>query len=107
MVSRARLHPFFCVGGGNIMHLTESLNRKLICIPVINEVAAGIAAEYFNKTSKNKKALALVTAGPGLTNIITAIAGPFWKVENSWLLVDKSKHKIYHSAKLDRGVFKK
>lgn len=77
---------FFCVGGGNIMHLTESLNRKLICIPVVNEVAAGIAAEYFNKTSKkNKKALALVTAGPGLTNIITAIAGAF--LESRELLV--------------------
>ena len=77
---------FFCVGGGNIMHLTESLNRKLICIPVVNEVAAGIAAEYFNETSKkNKKALALVTAGPGLTNIITAIAGAF--LESRELLV--------------------
>ena len=78
-------HCFF-VGGGNIMHLTESLNRKLKCIPVIHEVAAGIAAEYFNESSQKKsKALALVTAGPGITNIITAIAGAF--LESRELLV--------------------
>lgn len=78
-------HCFF-VGGGNIMHLTESLNRKLKCIPVIHEVAAGIAAEYFNESSQHKsKALALVTAGPGITNIITAIAGAF--LESRELLV--------------------
>jgi len=39
---------YFYVGGGNIMHLTESLSRYLIGVPVIHEVAAGIAAEYFN-----------------------------------------------------------
>jgi len=68
---------FFYVGGGNIMHLTESMSRYLTGIPVIHEVAAGIAVEYFNEVS-DRKALALVTAGPGLTNIITAISG-------SWL----------------------
>ena len=67
----------FYVGGGNIMHLIESLSKKLSCVPVINEVAAGIAAEYFNETSNGTKALALVTAGPGLTNIVTAVAGAY------------------------------
>ena len=28
----------FYVGGGNIMHLIESLSKKLTCVPVINEV---------------------------------------------------------------------
>jgi acetolactate synthase-1/2/3 large subunit len=76
---------FFSVGGGNIMHLTESLSKKLICIPVVSEVAAGVAVEYFNETSPSSKALALVTAGPGLTNIVTAIAGAF--LESRELLV--------------------
>ena len=89
---------FFSVGGGNIMHLTESLSRKLICIPVVNEVAAGIAVEYFNQTSPNKKALALVTAGPGLTNIITAISGAF--LESRELLVIGGQAK---TADLARG----
>ena len=33
----------FTVGGGNIMHLTESLSRKMTMVAVVNEVAAGIA----------------------------------------------------------------
>ena len=57
----------FTVGGGNIMHLTESLSRKMTMVAVVNEVAAGIAVEYFNESNPSKKALALVTAGPGLT----------------------------------------
>ena len=77
-------HCFF-VTGGNIMHLVESLSHKLDCRPTVHEVAAGIAAEYFNETSENGKAFALVTAGPGITNIMTAIAGSY--LESRELLV--------------------
>jgi acetolactate synthase-1/2/3 large subunit len=76
---------YFYVGGGNIMHLTESLSRYLTGVPVIHEVAAGIAAEYFNEISDSSKALALVTAGPGLTNIVTALSGAY--LESRELLV--------------------
>lgn len=76
---------YFYVGGGNIMHLTESLSRYLTGVPVIHEVAAGIAAEYFNEISVDSKALALVTAGPGLTNIVTALSGAY--LESRELLV--------------------
>lgn len=76
---------YFYVGGGNIMHLTESLDRYLTGVPVIHEVAAGIAAEYFNEIAAPKKALALVTAGPGLTNITTAVSGAW--LESRELLV--------------------
>jgi acetolactate synthase-1/2/3 large subunit len=76
---------YFYVGGGNIMHLTESLDRYLKGIPVVHEVAAGIAAEYFNVIAAPAKALALVTAGPGLTNVVTAISGAW--LESRELLV--------------------
>lgn len=76
---------YFYVGGGNIMHLTESLSRYLTGVPVVHEVAAGIAAEYFNQIAAPAKALALVTAGPGLTNIVTAISGAW--LESRELLV--------------------
>jgi acetolactate synthase-1/2/3 large subunit len=77
----------FYVAGGNIMHLLESASHKFTCIPVVHEVTAGIAAEYFNEAQLNsdQKAFALVTAGPGLTNIITAMAGAF--LESRDLLV--------------------
>ncbi len=78
-------HCYF-VAGGNTMHLLDAARKEFKCIPVVNEVAAGIAAEYFNESnSEGKKAFALVTAGPGLTNIITAIAGAF--LESRELLV--------------------
>ena len=78
-------HCYF-VAGGNTMHLLDAARKVFKCIPVVNEVAAGIAAEYFNESNpEGNKAFALVTAGPGLTNIITAIAGAY--LESRELLV--------------------
>ena len=77
-------HCFF-VAGGNIMHLLDSARTRMNCIPVVHEVAAGIAVEYFNQTASNQRAFALVTAGPGLTNIVTAISGAW--LEHRDLLV--------------------
>lgn len=66
----------FYVGGGNSMHLLESASRLFECVPVVHEVSAAIAAEYFNHSADGgEKAFALVTAGPGLTNLVTGIAG--------------------------------
>ena len=89
---------YFYVGGGNIMHLTESLDRYLKGVPVVHEVAAGIAAEYFNEIAAPAKALALVTAGPGLTNIVTAMGGAW--LESRELLVIGGQVK---TADLARG----
>lgn len=77
-------HCFF-VAGGNIMHLLESASRHFTCVPVVHEVAAGIAVEYFNESETGAKAFALVTAGPGLTNILTGMAGAY--LESRDLLV--------------------
>jgi acetolactate synthase I/II/III large subunit len=77
-------HCFF-VAGGNIMHLLDSARSRFTCIPVVHEVTAGIAAEYFNESDSNGKAFALVTAGPGVTNIITAMSGAW--LESRELLV--------------------
>ena len=64
----------------------------MTCIPVVHEVAAGIAAEYFNEMHLGSKAFALVTAGPGLTNIVTAIAGAY--LESRELLVIGGQVKV-------------
>ena len=91
LVALGYTHCFF-VAGGNIMHLLESLSQRLTCIPVVHEVAAGIAAEYFNELHLGHKAFALVTAGPGLTNIVTAIAGAY--LESRELLVIGGQVKV-------------
>ena len=92
-------HCFF-VGGGNVMHLLESASKIFKCVPVVHEVAAGIAAEYFNELNDDGlRAFALVTAGPGLTNIVTAVAGAF--LESRELLVVGGQAKV---SDLSRGL---
>ena len=78
-------HCFF-VGGGNVMHLLESASKRFKCIPVVHEVAGGIAAEYFNEiTASGERAFVMVTAGPGITNLVTAVGGAW--LENRELLI--------------------
>ena len=78
-------HCFFVAGGG-IMHLLDGVRHRFECIPVVHEVTAGICAEHFNQCAPaGRRAFALVTTGPGLTNIVTAIAGCY--VEHRELLV--------------------
>jgi acetolactate synthase-1/2/3 large subunit len=86
LVELGYTHCFF-VGGGNVMHLLESARTRLQCIAVVHEVSAGIAAEYFNVANREtkKRAFAMVTAGPGITNLITSIGGAW--LESRELLV--------------------
>lgn len=81
-------HCFF-VAGGNLMHLLDGARQAMTCTSVAHEVAAGIAAEYFNERARAagspQRAFAMVTAGPGLTNILTAMAGAY--LESRDLLV--------------------
>jgi acetolactate synthase-1/2/3 large subunit len=84
LVSEGFTHCFF-LAGGNIMHLLNAARNRFICVPVVHEVAACIAVEYFNESSDGGRAFALVTAGPGITNSITGIAGAW--LENREMLV--------------------
>ncbi|MDT7545931.1 MAG: acetolactate synthase large subunit, partial [Actinomycetota bacterium] len=84
LVELGYTHCFF-VAGGNIMHLLDSCRQRFACVATVHEVAAGIAAEYFNAVEGEGRAFALVTAGPGLTNIVTALGGAW--LESRELLV--------------------
>jgi len=97
LVELGYTHCFY-VGGGNIMHLLDSCSRKMTCIATVHEVAAGVAVEYFNAVGDGRRALALVTAGPGLTNLVTAVAGAW--LESRELLVLGGQVK---TADLSRG----
>ena len=101
-------HCFF-VAGGNSMHLLDGARRTMACIPVVHEVAAGIAVEYFNEQSSasrgQERAFALVTAGPGVTNIVTAMAGAY--LESRELLVVGGQVKstdLAHPGLRQRGI---
>ena len=69
------------------MHLLDGVRKRMTCVPFVHEVAAGIAVESFNESRSydGPRAFAMVTAGPGLTNIITAMAGAW--LESRELLV--------------------
>jgi acetolactate synthase-1/2/3 large subunit len=84
LVELGYTHCFF-VAGGNIMHLLDGARTRFTCIPVVHEVAAGIAVEYFNEANGIGRAFAMVTAGPGVSNIITAMSGAW--LESRELLV--------------------
>lgn len=82
-------HCFF-VAGGNNMHLLDGARQTMVCIPTVHEVAAGIATEFFNEEARAsgsaERAFAMVTAGPGLTNILTAVASAFMESRDLLLL---------------------
>ena len=88
----------FYVGGGNSMHLLESASKYFECIPVVHEVSAAIASEYFNQSANGtERAFALVTAGPGLTNLVTGVAGAW--LDSRELLVIGGQAKSTNLAK--------
>lgn len=67
-------HCFF-VPGGNSAYLLESARTRFECVSFVHEVGAAIATEYFNESSPpGKRAFSLLTAGPALTNSVTAVA---------------------------------
>ena len=80
-------HCYF-VAGGNIMHLLNSVRSRFICIPFAHEVGAAIATEYHNASISGLqgRAFCLVTAGPGLTNAITGVAGA-WQESRELLII--------------------
>jgi acetolactate synthase-1/2/3 large subunit len=85
-------HCYF-VAGGNIMHLLNSARHQMVCVPTVHEVASVIAAEHHNATLNSGTAAAgigrafvLVTAGPGLTNALTGLAGA-WLESRELLLL--------------------
>ena len=69
------------------MHLVDAASKNFVCVPVVHEVSAVIASEYFNESNqKGMKAFALVTTGPGLTNTITGISGA-WLESRDCLII--------------------
>ena len=80
-------HCYF-VAGGNIMHLLNSVRSRFTCIPFAHEVGAAIATEYHNASISGLqgRAFCLVTAGPGLTNAVTGVAGA-WQESRELLLI--------------------
>ena len=70
------------------MHLLNSVRSRFTCIPFAHEVGAAIATEYHNASISGLqgRAFCLVTAGPGLTNAVTGVAGA-WQESRELLIL--------------------
>jgi len=74
------LGAIFLLPGGGAMHLNDALQleKRIKPIPCHHEQACAIAAEAYGRTGAAKNpgfGVALVTTGPGATNVVTAVAG--------------------------------
>lgn len=67
---------FFLPGGG-AMYLNDALvcEQRITAVPCHHEQACGIAAEAYGRTHGCGFGVAMVTTGPGATNILTPVAG--------------------------------
>jgi len=71
------LRDVFFLPGGGAMYLDDALacEKRLNAIACHHEQACGIAAEANGRTNAAGFGVALVTTGPGATNILTPVAG--------------------------------
>ena len=88
----------FGVPGGGCMHLYNSAYTTpgISLVPAFHEQAAGLAAQAYSELT-GSLAVCLVTAGPGMTNISTALAA-CW-IESTSVLFIGGQAKTADSAK--------
>ena len=67
----------FLLPGGGAMYLNDAIacEHRMTPVPCHHEQACGIAAEAYGRTSPLGFGVAVVTTGPGATNIVTPVAG--------------------------------
>jgi acetolactate synthase-1/2/3 large subunit len=71
------IQDIFFLPGGGAMYLNDALacESRITAIPCHHEQACGIAAEAYGRTHQSGFGVAMVTTGPGATNVLTPVAG--------------------------------
>ena len=71
------IQDIFFLPGGGAMYLNDALacESRITPIPCHHEQACGIAAEAYGRTHHAGFGVAMVTTGPGATNVLTPVAG--------------------------------
>ena len=71
------IQDIFFLPGGGAMYLNDALacESRVTAIPCHHEQACGIAAEAYGRTHQSGFGVAMVTTGPGATNVLTPVAG--------------------------------
>jgi len=71
------VQDIFLLPGGGAMYLNDAIacEKRITPVPCHHEQACGIAAEAYGRTHPVGFGVAVVTTGPGATNIVTPLAG--------------------------------
>lgn len=71
------IEDIFFLPGGGAMYLNDALacETRITAVPCHHEQACGIAAEAYGRTHNCGFGVAMVTTGPGATNVLTPVAG--------------------------------
>jgi acetolactate synthase-1/2/3 large subunit len=71
------IQDVFFLPGGGAMYLNDALacETRITAIPCHHEQACGIAAEAYGRTHRSGFGVAMVTTGPGATNVLTPVVG--------------------------------
>ena len=71
------VEDIFFLPGGGAMYLNDALacESRITAVPCHHEQACGIAAEAYGRTHDCGFGVAMVTTGPGATNVLTPVAG--------------------------------
>jgi len=71
------IQDIFFLPGGGAMYLNDALacEARITAVPCHHEQACGIAAEAYGRTHRSGFGVAMVTTGPGATNVLTPVAG--------------------------------
>lgn len=86
-IADAGVSDVFLLPGGGAMHLNDGVasEPRLRAIPCHHEQACGIAAEAYGRVHGSRFGVAMVTTGPGATNVLTPVAGAW--IESLPLLI--------------------
>jgi len=77
MIKREGVEAIFTLSGGHVQNIYEGcLNNDIKIIDTRHEQSAGHAADAYSRITF-KPGVAVVTAGPGVTDIVTAVANAY------------------------------
>lgn len=76
-ISSLGVEDVFLLPGGGAMHLVDAVGKHncLSVVACLHEQAAGIAAEAYSRVHESGLGVAIVTTGPGATNVLTPLVG--------------------------------
>ncbi|MFA6240773.1 MAG: thiamine pyrophosphate-binding protein [Candidatus Hydrogenedentales bacterium] len=86
-LKRAGVDCIFTLSGGHIMPIYDGcLDEGIRIVDVRHEQAAAHAADAWSRVSPGKIGVAVVTAGPGVTDAVTGVANA-WRANSPCLLI--------------------